>query len=125
VFVEYAKGGLEDILIQITVANRGPEPAELHVLPTLWFRNDWASWKAKAAKKPALRQIVGLLPLCAATPFKSELFEKYPDVAERFEWFINTRPELCAAFHDPTSRSWRRRLFSVHGAGIGASHQTA
>ena len=43
VFVEYAKASPEDILIQITVHNRGPEPAELHVLPTLWFRNQW-SW---------------------------------------------------------------------------------
>jgi hypothetical protein len=44
VFVEYAKQSPEDILIQITVCNRGPEPAELHVLPTLWFRNQW-SWQ--------------------------------------------------------------------------------
>lgn len=43
VFVEYAKASAEDTLIVITVANRGPEPAELDVLPTLWFRNTW-SW---------------------------------------------------------------------------------
>ena len=43
VFVEYAKETPEDILVQITVHNRGPEAAELHVLPTLWFRNRW-SW---------------------------------------------------------------------------------
>jgi len=42
VFVEYAKASPEDILIKITVCNRGPEPAELHLLPTLWFRNTWA-----------------------------------------------------------------------------------
>ena len=36
----------EDMLIRITVCNRGPEPAELHVLPTLWFRNDWSAWIA-------------------------------------------------------------------------------
>jgi hypothetical protein len=59
VFVEYAKGGPEDILVRITVWNRGPEAAELHVLPTLWFRNDWASWLAKPAKKPLLEQIEG------------------------------------------------------------------
>ena len=41
VFVEYAKGSPEDILIKITIHNRGPESAELHVLPTLWFRNRW------------------------------------------------------------------------------------
>jgi hypothetical protein len=44
VFVEYAKAAPEDILIRITVANRGDEAATLHVLPTMWFRNDW-SWK--------------------------------------------------------------------------------
>jgi len=41
VFVEYAKESPEDILIRITVANRGPDAASLHVLPTLWFRNTW------------------------------------------------------------------------------------
>ena len=44
----------EDILIQITVHNRGPEPAELHVLPTLWFRNQW-SWHADS-DRPTLSQ---------------------------------------------------------------------
>ena len=62
VFVEYAKGGPEDILVQITAANRGPEEAELHVLPTLWFRNDWASWVARPAEKPTLKQVEG--PAC-------------------------------------------------------------
>src|SRR5437660_7216976 len=41
VFVEYAKGDPEDVLIQISVHNRGPEAATLHVLPTIWFRNLW------------------------------------------------------------------------------------
>jgi hypothetical protein len=43
VFIEYAKESPEDILVQVTVHNRGPEAAEIHVLPTLWFRNRW-SW---------------------------------------------------------------------------------
>jgi len=59
VFVEYAKDGAEDILIRITAINRGPAAAELHLLPTLWFRNDWASWVAHRAEKPMLRQIEG------------------------------------------------------------------
>ena len=42
VVVEYAKASPEDILIRITVANRGSEPATLHLFPTLWFRNTWA-----------------------------------------------------------------------------------
>jgi len=59
VFVEYAKGGPEDILVQITAVNRGPEEAQLHLLPTLWFRNDWASWISRPSEKPRLRQIDG------------------------------------------------------------------
>jgi hypothetical protein len=42
VFVEYAKESPEDILVQISIYNRGPEAAEIHILPTLWFRNRWA-----------------------------------------------------------------------------------
>jgi len=60
VFVEYAKAGPEDILVRITAANRGPDLAELHLLPTLWFRNDWSPWIAdvsRAAEKPNLKQI--------------------------------------------------------------------
>jgi hypothetical protein len=60
VFVEYAKDGPDEMLVQITAVNRGPEQAELHLLPTLWFRNDWAFWIApsnRAAEKPNLKQI--------------------------------------------------------------------
>jgi hypothetical protein len=67
VFVEYAKASAEDLLIQITVHNRGPEPAELHVLPTLWFRNQW-SWGGP--DRPILEQIVATpsaLPLSPET----------------------------------------------------------
>jgi hypothetical protein len=42
VFVEYAKETPEEILIRISVCNRGPEAAVLHLLPTLWFRNTWS-----------------------------------------------------------------------------------
>src|SRR5271156_5807333 len=50
VLSEYAKADVEDILIKITVANRGPEPAALHILPSLWFRNTW-SW-GKDPRRP-------------------------------------------------------------------------
>jgi len=53
VFVEYAKAEPEDILVRITVWNRGPEPAEIHLLPTLWFRNTW-SW-GDGKDRPGLR----------------------------------------------------------------------
>jgi len=54
VFVEYAKAAPRDLLVQITVENRGPEPAALTVLPTLWFRNTWSGDDATA--RPVLRQ---------------------------------------------------------------------
>ena len=49
VFVEYAKGGAEDLLMRVSVHNRGPEEAMIHLLPQLWFRNTW-SWKPDSLK---------------------------------------------------------------------------
>ena len=57
VFVEYAKASAEDVLIKISVHNRGPEAAPLHLLPTLWFRNTW-SW-GRTVPKPVLSQVDG------------------------------------------------------------------
>ena len=75
VFVEYAKASSEDILIQITVCNRGPESATLDVLPTVWFRNLW-SWGGNVPR-PMLRQVyhgdhVGVI------------MAMVPDLGERF-----------------------------------------
>jgi hypothetical protein len=58
VCAEYAKASPDDILVQVTVANRGPEAAAVHVLPTLWFRNTW-SWGRSGEghwPKPSLRR---------------------------------------------------------------------
>ncbi len=57
VFVEYAKAAPEDLLVRITVCNRGPDAAALHLLPTLWFRNTW-SWTGGGAK-PLLEAAAG------------------------------------------------------------------
>ena len=54
VFVEYAKADTEDILIKMTIANRGPEAASLRLLPTVWFRNTW-SW-GSSRRRPELHQ---------------------------------------------------------------------
>ena len=62
--VEYAKAGPTDFIIRISATNRGPDPAPLRVLPTLWFRNTW-SWERddpdpgglRAAERPVLRQV--------------------------------------------------------------------
>ncbi len=61
VFVEYAKAGPDDILVQITAHNRGPDEATLHVLPQVWFRNIW-SWGWDTHKpKPTMEQTGNLI----------------------------------------------------------------
>jgi Glycosyl hydrolase family 63 C-terminal domain len=61
VFVEYAKGDVEDIMIKITATNRGSGAAPLRLLPTIWFRNTW-SW-AHDAGRPDMRRIPGGIEL--------------------------------------------------------------
>jgi hypothetical protein len=73
VFVEYAKAAPEDVLIQITAHNRGPEPAVLHVLPTLWFRRTWS--EPGDRPRPVLRDGSGPLPVITAF---------HPGLGERF-----------------------------------------
>lgn len=55
VFVEYAKAAADDVLVRISVFNRGPDAAPLHLLPTLWFRNTWSY--AEAGPKPQLESV--------------------------------------------------------------------
>ena len=57
VFVEYAKAAPTDILIQISICNRGPAETVVHVLPTLWFRNIWTWWPDEP--KPSLKDASG------------------------------------------------------------------
>ncbi|MFO0881452.1 MAG: glucosidase [Gemmataceae bacterium] len=75
VVVEYAKASTDDLLIQITVHNRGPQAADLHVLPTLWFRNEW-SWNG-GADRPSLDQ-------CLADATRSAIRARDSLLGERF-----------------------------------------
>ena len=54
VTVEYAKAAPDDVLVRVTATNRGLEPAELYLLPTLWYRNTWA-WDTADSERPTLR----------------------------------------------------------------------
>jgi hypothetical protein len=66
------------------------------------------------AQRLKVRSMVGLLPFCAATPFEPELFERYPEIMERFNWFLDARPDMCHSFHDPRKVGvGGRRLFAV------------
>ncbi|MGE3500103.1 MAG: glucosidase, partial [Candidatus Binatia bacterium] len=75
VFVEYAKVAPEDLLARITVVNRGPELATLHVLPTLWFRNTWTWWPE--LPKPHLRQLPGMQSTSVIAASHAELGERW------------------------------------------------
>jgi mannosylglycerate hydrolase MGH1-like protein len=99
VFVEYAKASPDDILIRITVHNRGPEDAALHVLPTLWFRNTW-SWD-DGSDRPSIRQI-GAGSIAAV----------HPDLGERFfhaegtpEWLFTENETNFERFHAGANRT--------------------
>ncbi len=85
VFVEYAKESAEDILIRITVANRGPQKASLVVLPTLWFRNTW-SWGGDSAK-PLLEQKTG-------SGDTAVIAASHPDLGVRYLYCEGSAPLL-------------------------------
>jgi hypothetical protein len=75
IFVEYAKESPEDLLIRISVHNRGREAAELHVLPTLWFRNEW-SWH-RDSDRPILHQLPTKLSAGVVRAVDPVLGERY------------------------------------------------
>ncbi len=108
VFVEYAKAGPQDILIRITAANRGPEPAPIHLLPTLWFRNTW-SW-AGGGSKPVLRRLDAHgVPAIHAHHTDPLFQESLPD----YYLYCNESPALL--FTDNESNN--QRLFHSPNAG--------
>jgi hypothetical protein len=100
--VEYAKAGCEDILVRITVANRGPEPAAIHVLPTVWFRNTW-SWSGDVPK-PSLK-------LCNQMPAVIEMNE--PEYGRR--WLLaEGSPDLLFTENETNFR----RLYGAANASL-------
>jgi hypothetical protein len=124
VFAEYAKNGPDDILIRITVANRGPDAATLHLLPTLWFRNTW-SWgcthegcEAKPTIEAAMpselvarHPTLGKFRLLAETAAGSEspipLFTENETNNERLYGVESSSPYVKDAFHE----------YVIHGRG--------
>ena len=106
VFLEYAKEGPEDVLIKVSVHNRGKEAARLQLLPTLWFRNTW-SW-GDEGEKPVLREKGGAI--VASHPELGEytlscggkpelLFTENESNAERLWGQPNPTPYVKDAFH--------------------------
>ena len=75
VFVEYVKNTPEDILIQISVCNRGPDASTLHVLPTLWCRNTW-TWSS-TSPKPVLEEVPGVIGARTIATTLAELGDRF------------------------------------------------
>ena len=106
VFLEYAKDGPDDILIRVSVHNRGKEAARLHLLPTLWFRNTW-SW-GDEGPRPVLREAGGAIVAshpelgdytlsCGGAP--ELLFTENETNAQRLWGQPNPTPYVKDAFH--------------------------
>jgi hypothetical protein len=104
VFVEYAKVNAEDMLVRITVHNRGPEPATIHMLPTIWFRNTW-SW-VNDAPRPRLERIADQLG-CPV------IRVHHPKYSERW-LFADQCAELLFTENDTNARV----AFSDHNRGF-------
>jgi hypothetical protein len=116
VFVEYAKNAPEDILIQVSICNRGPEAATIHLLPTLWFRNTWTPWPGTpqnflespffhGIEAPFLKQVPGTngTRVVAAT---------YGGLGERFLYCEGEVPLLFTE-----NETNNERIFGIPNAG--------
>ena len=106
VFVEYAKASPEDILVEIAVFNRGPEPATLDLLPTIWFRNTW-SWDGSPRPSLAADGAGGILVedpeygrrTLHCPPGAELLFTENDTNTERLYGSPNATPHVKDAFH--------------------------
>ena len=115
IFVAYAKAAPDDILIRIRAINRGPEPVELCLLPTLWYRNTW-SWQpgrsrgglaatsVRGADGAAIPAIVGSHPIIGEQALLCEgadelLFTENDTNLQRLYGAENPSPYVKDAFH--------------------------
>ena len=140
VIVEYAKADVEDLLIRIHVSNRGPEQAQIHVLPTLWFRNTW-SWghdnrRPSIASRTNGRQRQSQLSTLIAKHWHlgeyalyfsgadDLLFTENESNSERLFGVPSPTPYVKDAFHEYLVKN---RRAAVNPAGVGtkaAAHYT-
>jgi hypothetical protein len=113
VFVEYAKASPEDILIRLSIHNRGPEAANLDVLPQLWFRNTWAWGSCHGA-------VVERPELLKSSPFKT--IARHPELGE-----FTLRTESDVAWYFTENETNLEALYEVPNAVAhvkDAFHQT-
>lgn len=116
VLCEYAKAGPDDILYKITVTNRGPETATVHVLPTLWFRNTW-SWGRKNEDgdgKPSLRAADGQTVVCEH-PSLGKFVLRQEDAAPLL--FTENDTNTRKLFNSPNSSPYVKDAFHDYVVG--------
>jgi hypothetical protein len=130
VFVEYAKAAADDVLVRITVHNRGPDVASIHLLPTLWFRNTW-SWE-KDAERPLLSAADGsvivarhaelgrLELVCDGDP--TLLFTENESNNQRLFGGENQSPCVKDAFHDYVIAGRRDAVSTARSGTKAAAH---
>ena len=106
IFAEYAKANSEDMLVRITAWNRGPEPARLHLLPTIWFRNTWCWIDESLPIKPKLERIADVHGIPVIRVY-------HPQYSERW-LFCEGSPQLLFTENE----SNLRRLFRVPNRGF-------
>jgi len=99
VFVEYAKAGVEDLLIKISAVNRGPDAAPINLLPTVWFRNTWSWNNRNGRSRPRLSREGSLIEL------------DHPELGKRWLHCDGT-PDLLFTENDTNAE----RLFNVPNA---------
>jgi len=136
VAIEYAKATPDDIVIRITATNRGPDPAPLHILPTLWFRNTWA-WgfdqrrpimqavdATGAAREPLIRaghHMLGEYWLaCDGSP--EFLFTENESNADRLWGVPNRTPFVKDGINDAVVRGARERVNPAATGTKAAAH---
>jgi mannosylglycerate hydrolase MGH1-like protein len=131
VFVEYAKAAPEEMLIRISVWNRGPDPATLHLLPTLWFRNTW-SWSRDVGPEPNLTQR-GSQCVAASHPVLGDRYLSWDTVVpilftenetnrERVFGQPNTSPHVKDAFHNAIIHGKREAVCAQPSGTKAAAH---
>ena len=130
VFIEFAKVSPEDMLIRITAHNRGPEPAPLHLLPTLWYRNTW-SWGHLVAKPSLRRGADGVIQVshpalgdfslnCDGSP--ELLFTENESNAQLLWGKPNASPYVKDAFHEYVIRGKREAVSPDKSGTKAAAH---
>ncbi len=133
VFVEYAKAAPEDLVVRVTVENRGPDAAAIHLLPTLWFRNTWSWSDVNGGERPMLRRMGDSTTIAASHPSLGDrflhalgsaevLFTENETNTERLARSPNRTPYVKDAFHAYLVDGRRAAVNPDHTGTKAAAH---